>query len=71
MQTILETEQNKVVQTLRNEKWLLIELIYGYCLFETDSSLTKSDLAEYSLDQLEFIEQAIENRTAVKLERGA
>jgi hypothetical protein len=71
MQTSIEKEQKEVEQLLRIKKWLLIELIYGYFLFETNTPIKKNDLAEFSIEQLEFIEQAIENRNPVNLERGA
>lgn len=68
--TTLEKENITVKQRLQHEKWLLIELIYAYCWFEKGLLLAKSDLAEYSLDQLEFIVQAIENRELKNVERG-
>lgn len=70
MQTILEKEQREVGQVLCNEKWLLVELIFGYCWLKKGILLSKSELAAYSLDQLEFIEQAIENRELEPIERG-
>lgn len=68
--TTLEKEHTSVAQRLQQEKWLLIELIYAYCWFEKGILLSKSELAEYSLDQLEFIVQVIENRESKPIERG-
>jgi hypothetical protein len=53
--TTLEKEKEKT-----QEKWLLIELIYGYYLFERNLSVSKSYLDQFSLDELEKIVLEIE-----------